>query len=399
MLLVSLIQLLLTNLILNWLLATAQQAQSQITGADAVGETDASGTPGAVNIAGSDTTGLNITLDDWDGEGYQAPIVQFIVAATISGIDITGASGFTEPIVGDTIIASDATVNMVERLNGDMRIRRSGSGRMDAYFDNEGAPQYPDAKLFIQTAADGVAIYSIFGGGNAGARWSLDTGENSDVLANIVDGTQFLLAVAEPDPIVEGDGETGEIDVEGGEAEGLAGTVASGTTGAVDVVGGEAEGSSDATGAGTTGAVQVDAGEAEGESDDTRQSFVLGALPWTGAHLIDPIYVVGGATAYLRYVARAGNSIQLRVAANTTDDPFLTGPQLVADLIESASAFTFTDSAGPSFVATGPDSPNSSFQDPSEPYFWTPAGAFWCMVPSSQRRHWRHLRCRGAAGN
>ena len=119
------------------------------------------------------------------------------------------------------------------------------------------------------------------------------------------------------------------------------------------------------------------------------QTLSLGTLAsnasWTGAILVDPGFVVGGVPAYLRVVNRVGSSIQVRLAANTTDEPNLTGPEFIPELETAVAAFTFSDDEGNSLVLKGPDNPDNAFVDPTEPYFWTPDNsaemvAYWSGV-------------------
>ena len=89
-----------------------------------------------------------LATSDWDDTGYQAPIVLALLPATISGsADIT-----VDPVTaidGDLVVASDLTIDGVERIGIGIRLRRTGAARLDFYFDDAGSPMYPDAKAFI----------------------------------------------------------------------------------------------------------------------------------------------------------------------------------------------------------------------------------------------------------
>ena len=75
------------------------------------------------------------------------------------------------------------------------------TARGDAYFDTSGSPTYPDAELLeVQTAADGVARFADRGQLAITSTGCSISGEPTDVLADIVDGGYFLLAIAEPTP-------------------------------------------------------------------------------------------------------------------------------------------------------------------------------------------------------
>ena len=109
--------------------------------------------------------------------------------------------------------------------------------------------------------------------------------------------------------------------------------------------------------------------------------------PWEGAVLVDPVFIAGGGTAYLRFIDRVGNSIQIRLAASTTADPFLAGPEFTDALETYVEAFTFNEvgGGGASIVLKGTNHPDNGFRDSSEPYFWTPDNgsawaAFWSGI-------------------
>ena len=157
------------------------------------------------------TLAPDITISEWDQTGYQTPIVLAVVQATVTANFLTGVD--VTPNEGELEVGSDLTIGPVERRSGGT-VRLYGAtgstGRFDAYFDISGSPMYPDADLFLQTADDGVAKYDVLNSGN-NANFSLDTGENSDVIANITTGDFFLLAIAEPQVAIQiaGDGESG----------------------------------------------------------------------------------------------------------------------------------------------------------------------------------------------
>ena len=139
-----------------------------------------------------------ISTSDWDGTGYQAPIILGVFQASITNNFLTDVDA--SPVEGEWEVAADLTFGRIERRPAPRLYRAAGStARGDAYFDTTGSPMYPDAELFIQTAADGVARYQIAGSGN-NVNWVLISGEPTDVLADIVDGDRFLLAIAEPTP-------------------------------------------------------------------------------------------------------------------------------------------------------------------------------------------------------
>ena len=139
-----------------------------------------------------------LATSDWDGTGYQAPIVLALLPATISGADIT-----VDPVTaidGDLVVASDLTIDGVERIGIGIRLRRTGTARLDFYFDDAGSPMYPDAKAFIvidDTARTQIpfSIAATAGGFN---NWQIDDAAQQALITAIATGDRFVLAIAEP---------------------------------------------------------------------------------------------------------------------------------------------------------------------------------------------------------
>ena len=106
------------------------------------------------------------------------------------------------------------------------------------------------------------------------------------------------------------------------------------------------------------------------------QTLILGektdASFWAGALLIDPAFVVGGGSAYLRYLQGQSDNIRIRLSSTATDDPFLAGPELVPEWEDYAEALTFEADGAATVVLKGPANLDNSFEDPSEPYHWIP---------------------------
>ena len=93
---------------------------------------------------------------------------------------------------------------------------------------------------------------------------------------------------------------------------------------------------------------------------------------WQGAILVETQLVEGDATAYLRSVQEIAGSIRISLAATTGDDPAVPGPEFT-DLFETAvSAFTFSEAGGASVVLKGPNHPDNSVPDATDPYAWIP---------------------------
>ena len=106
------------------------------------------------------------------------------------------------------------------------------------------------------------------------------------------------------------------------------------------------------------------------------QTLILGektdASFWAGALLIDPAFVVGGGSAYLRYLQGQSDNVRIRLSSTATDDPFLAGPDLVPEWEDYAEALTFEADGAATVVLKGPANLDNSFEDPSEPYHWIP---------------------------
>ena len=143
----------------------------------------------------------DIVTADWNSTGYETPIVLAVLQATVTNNFLTVVD--VTPNEGELDVASDLTFGRVERHAGGPRLYRDtgSTARGDAYFDTTGDPTYPDALFFIQTTADGVARYNIAASGQ-NVNLTLESGENASVLANIITGDYFLLAIAELSPVV-----------------------------------------------------------------------------------------------------------------------------------------------------------------------------------------------------
>ena len=99
---------------------------------------------------------------------------------------------------------------------------------------------------------------------------------------------------------------------------------------------------------------------------------------WTGAVLIESVFVVGGAAAYLRYVQGQSDQVRFRLSSTATGDSLDAGPDLVPEWENYAEALTFEADGAATVVLKGPAHPDNSFDDPSEPYHWIPDnGAAW----------------------
>ena len=159
----------------------------------------------ADNDADSSTFTFTIAVDfrisNWNGTRYLSPIVLARLTATISGADITVDP--VTPLEGELVVASDLTIDGVERhVNGtQIRLRKNGDADFSTYFDNEGSPTYPTAKLFIVLNDQSFTHIPCTIGPTGGGfnNWSLDDSGQNSLINAIATGDEFLLAIAEPD--------------------------------------------------------------------------------------------------------------------------------------------------------------------------------------------------------
>ena len=87
------------------------------------------------------------------------------------------------------------------------------------------------------------------------------------------------------------------------------------------------------------------------------------------AILIDPVFVVGGGTAYLRQVQRTGTFPRIKTALTTTasgDDP---GPELVSEWEVFENAILMQRNGVDDLELKGPGSPDNPFSDDAEALF------------------------------
>ena len=75
----------------------------------------------------------------------------------------------------------------------------------------------------------------------------------------------------------------------------------------------------------------------------------------------------------MAHIQRLGNSIQMYFAEmESGGSPTGSGPQLTDTWEVYENAIVFSEAGGDSITLKGPNHPGNTFQDPTEPYFWTP---------------------------
>ena len=130
-----------------------------------------------------DTPPLELNISDWDGTGYQPPVVLALVQIRISGDQIT--LNPVTAIQGELRVAADLTIARVRRFSppNAIRLHRTGTGLFSASFGASGT--YPEADLFIQSV-DGVQTYDSGSQGRGFSNWRLPTGGDNSFLADLV---------------------------------------------------------------------------------------------------------------------------------------------------------------------------------------------------------------------
>ena len=114
----------------------------------------------------SGSMSLALTLSDWTEPASTRSIVLALVRARIAGVDFVSIDANpTDLLAGELEVASDLTLDMLERhaLPGLIRMRRTGTGGFSSYFG--ASALYPDALLYVQTMTDVWQFTHINSGG------------------------------------------------------------------------------------------------------------------------------------------------------------------------------------------------------------------------------------------
>ena len=304
----------------------------------------------------------SLSLSDWDNSGFiDPPIVLAIIVAEISpSINITDDPPQT---VGDAdlIVGSDLSVSQVRRqTDGRITLRKIGAAGLEDYFDDTGT--YSNACLFIQTSA-GRAKYTEERSGSSFSHWQYDSGDGSDILNDIVEGTRFILAIVQQEIVytdipvsIENKLPIITVRVEDFVQDYTNVNVILETTlptAAISVVQYDI--------ARIIQTIIIDSSTIF--ADDTQLLVNL-------SQLIDTRLVVNGAQAYLRQLyVRPNSTNRLRTSENSSGSSFTAGPQLI-ELFEIEPLAIQLVANGNSVFISGPDAPGSDQSDDTEPYEW-----------------------------
>ena len=143
-----------------------------------------------------------LRINDWVQTGYRNPVILVLLEGDISGDRVTAnpASAALANQGDLSVDGANLIIGYLERFSAGAtaRLERASGDALHDVFSDSGSPMYPNAVLFIQTTDDGVSLYEAGSAGFNFANFALRTGESADPFNDIVTGTRFLLAIAEP---------------------------------------------------------------------------------------------------------------------------------------------------------------------------------------------------------
>ena len=335
---------------------------------------------------------IPLTLDDWTTPtGYVAEVLMLVTHGSGDAYQ-AGSSGSISAGSDAALDNADITINRIRIISSGalIRLNHSGAGAWNANF-GAGLP-YEDAIAYVQIGDTPIAL--TLGPRNvANIRFNVPSASQAALNA-LGQGDLFILAITVPETVEVtnlnvsgGDLDLGEIAATGGTVTIVPPTplnISGGavTFGALTVEGGVVEVAQPATplnvsgGAITFGALAVEGGTVRVfiPPPTISQTIILGGFSgggWSGAVLLNSGLIEGGAVAYLRRVYTSGSSPRVEIASSATASPADLGPEFTDGVETWSEAFLF-DADGSTVTLKGPNHPDNSFSDPSEPYFWTP---------------------------
>ena len=246
-----------------------------------------------------------------------------------------------------------------------------------------------DLTVYLQTLSDGEVSFPA---SNASfsrvdqVRFTIPS-DAQTLLDNLASGDRLIFKTARPETP---DALDASVSLDGGLAGSIAATATLSDAPSVDatvsLTGGLAGSISASATLSTDAAIALTGGLAGslsaeaslGDAPPPGRFFDLGANPfvsnsdWEGSYLIDPLLVVGGATAYLRRIGESGGgSCRIDISSAASGSYTGAGPELIPAWEVLVNAIVFSADGG-GLTLKGPNHPDNSFRDPTEPYFWTP---------------------------
>ena len=333
-----------------------------------------------------------LTLDDWTTPTGETAEVLMLVTHGSGDAYQAGSSGSISAGSDAALDNADITINRIRIISSGalIRLNHSGAGAWNAEFGP--GLDYEDAIAYVQIGDTPIAL--TLGPRNvANIRFNVPAASQAALNA-LGQGDIFILAITVPETVEVtnlnvsgGDLDLGEIAATGGTVTIVPPTplnISGGavTFGALAVEGGAVEVAQPATplnvsgGAITFGALTVEGGTVRVfiPPPTISQTIILGGFSgggWSGAVLLNSGLIEGGAVAYLRRVYTSGSSPRVEIASSATASPADLGPEFTDGVETWGEAFLF-DADGSTVTLKGPNHPDNSFSDPSEPYFWTP---------------------------
>ena len=315
------------------------------------------------------STQAPLTLADSDDAGLDVDAKALLVA---SDAGTTGnfiyedadRGGTDTPLDGELGLGADETlISGIRRRTATLLQLNDNNNPaaldIGAYFSTGGAGN--DLTIYLQTLDDGEVSFPASNSSFSRVdqvRFTIPS-DVQTLLENLVSGDRFIIKFARAATVdFTGDAET--INFSTGLAEATGSTLAPIT------------GDASPVGFSFSVAQATGVGGVQGPSAELDLGNVPGTSPWLGAVLIPPDFVEGGGAAYLREITTVGTSIRISISVAATGSYSTFGPELVQAWLNYENAIVFTDDDGDSLTLKGPNHPDNSFRDPSEPYFWTP---------------------------
>ena len=291
-----------------------------------------------------------MVLSDSDDTGLEVDTKALLVA---SGPGTSGNTFYADsdrggndtPLDGELGISeSETNISRFRRFNTTVLLINDNDSPAPLGLTNyygSGGPGN-DLTIYLRTMRDGEVSFPVasqfISAGGGYINFTLPSNAQN-LLNNLTTGDRWIFKAARAATSVvvqTGTGEVGEVTSTGIEGAGNTPAVketGSGELGNVNTSGIEGTGRAiqvvTRTGAGEVGIVTTSGIEGSGIAESPirfiEQEFDLGNFApssnWFGSILIDPVFVVGGAAAYLRELSRSGTAPRIRTKLNTYRKP------------------------------------------------------------------------------